>query len=222
MPFNWFDVLVVIVLMFGLLYGRRKGMSKELLPLAQWFILLPVCGFGCPPLAKLLSGVIPSALWSHLLAYLAPALVIWSIFKLLKHMVAKKLGMTDFFKGSEYPLGMLAGAVHFECVLLFVLALLNAPFYSPQDIAKQKAFDQKNFGGGLYSGSYFPHVFTIQSMVFKESFVGPRIKDGLGVLLIDTADAAKAQSAPPAKNAVITIGGKPVAVPAQPAKSPAK
>jgi len=41
MPFNWFDVFVVVLLGFGLFRGRRNGMSKELLPTLQWVVLVP-------------------------------------------------------------------------------------------------------------------------------------------------------------------------------------
>jgi hypothetical protein len=79
-------------------------------------------------------------------------------------------------------------------VLLFLLALLNAPVYTRADIAAERARDQKNFGGGAgtgFQGNYFPHLSQIQSAVFQESCLGPRIKDYAGVLLIntDTKDA---------------------------------
>src|SRR5690242_21183065 len=44
--FNWFDLVVVVVLLFGLFRGRRNGMAKEILPLMQWLVLVPVCGLG--------------------------------------------------------------------------------------------------------------------------------------------------------------------------------
>ena len=41
MSFNWFDMVVVVVLGFGLFRGRRNGMSKELIPLLEWLVLVP-------------------------------------------------------------------------------------------------------------------------------------------------------------------------------------
>jgi hypothetical protein len=38
--FNWFDVALVLVLAFGFWRGRKRGMTKELLPTLQW---LPSC-----------------------------------------------------------------------------------------------------------------------------------------------------------------------------------
>jgi len=208
--FNWFDMVVIVVLGFGLFRGRRNGMSKELLPLLEWLVLVPVCGLVYPMLAGVLAGFVPDAFWNCLVAYLALAMVVFIVFAILKRQLAEKLVKSDFFKGSEYYLGMLAGLVRYACVLLFVLALLNARVYTPAEIAQQTAYDQKNFGGGLFEGNYFPHLSQIQAAVFKESFIGPRIKDNLGMLLINTGQPGvqpgKNAPEPPKKQPVIKIG----------------
>jgi uncharacterized membrane protein required for colicin V production len=189
MPFNWFDLAVLIVLVFGLVRGRRNGMAKELLPSLQWIVMVLLCGLCYPILAGALSGLLPDPLWNCLAAYLALALVVFIVFAVLKRQLAEKLVKSDFFKSGEYYLGMLAGLVRFGCVLLFVLALLNAPVFTPMQIAAQRARDQQNFGGGAgsgFAGNYFPHLSTVQSSVFKDSLLGPRIRDDLGMLLINT------------------------------------
>src|ERR1017187_6822329 len=206
MPFNWFDMAVVVVLGFGLFRGRRNGMSKELLPLLQWLVMVTVCGLGYTVLAAVLAGLIPDKLWNCLVAYLALALAVFIVFTILKRQLDDKLVKSNYFKGGEYYLGMLSGMVRYACVLLFVLALLNAPVYTPAEIAQQKAFDEKNFGGGLFAGNYFPHLFQVQAAVFKDSFVGPRIKDHLGMLLINTGQPGAGGAQPPKKQPVIKIG----------------
>ena len=206
LPFNWFDVLVVVVLGFGLFRGRRNGMSKELLPLLQWVVMVPVCGLGYPLLAGMLAGLIPDKLWGNVVAYLSLALVVFIVFTLVRQQLDEKLIKSNFFKGGEYYLGMLSGMVRYACVMLFLLALLNAPVYSPAEITQQKAFDEKNFGGGLFAGNYFPHLFQIQSAAFKESLIGPSIKDNLGILLINTGPPGTGGAEPPKKKPVIKIG----------------
>ncbi len=206
LPFNWFDVLVVIVLLFGIFRGRRNGMAKEFLPFLQWIVLVPVCGLVYPKLAGALSGFLADPLWNCLVAYLALAVAVLAVFAILKHQLAEKLVKSDFFKSGEYYLGMLAGMVRYGCALLFALALLNAPVYTVADILKQRAHDQQDFGGGAgsgFAGNYFPHLSTVQSAVFKESFLGPRIKDDLGMFLIDTGQSG---AQPPAPKPVIKIG----------------
>jgi uncharacterized membrane protein required for colicin V production len=216
LPFNWFDIAAVVVLGFGLFRGRRNGMSKELLPLVQWLVIVSVSGLVYPKLAGVLAGFVPDKFWTCLLSYLALALVVFIVFTILKQQIAEKVVARDFFKGGEYYLGMMAGLVRYACVMIFVLALLNAPVFTAAEISAQLARDQNNFGGGAnsgFAGNYFPHVFQVQAAVFKDSFLGPRIKDNLGILLINTgqsgADAAKPGQnapAPPKKKPVIKIG----------------
>ena len=207
-------MVVVVVLGFGLFRGRRNGMAKEFLPLLQWLVLVPLCGLGYPMLAGVLAGFVPDALWNCLAAYLALALVVFIVFAILKQQFAEKLVKSDFFKGGEYYLGMLAGMVRYACVLLFVLALLNARVYTPAEIAAQTRADQKNFGGGAgsgFQGNYFPHLFQIQAAVFKESFLGPRIKTNARHVADQHRSppgehAAENAPEPPKKQPVIKIG----------------
>jgi uncharacterized membrane protein required for colicin V production len=207
---------VLVVLGFGLFRGRRNGMAKELLPVLQWLVMVPVCGLCYPMLAGVLAGFIPGALWSCLAAYLALALTVFIVFKILKQQFAEKLVKSNFFKGGEYYLGMMAGLVRYACVLIFVLALMNAPVFTAAEVAAQASRDQQNFGGGAntgFSGSFFPHFPQIQTAVFKESFLGPRIKNNAGMLLIDTgqpgvsgAQPGQNAPAPAKKQPVIKIG----------------
>lgn len=214
MSYDWFDLVFVVVLGFGLFRGRHNGMAKELLPLLEWLVMIPLCGLVYPMLAGTLVGYLGDPLWSCLAAYLALALAVFIVFTILKRQLAEKLVKSDFFKGSEYYLGMLAGMVRYACVLIFALALLNAPVYTQAEISAQHARDQKNFGGGAgsgFAGNYFPHLFEVQSAVFKDSFIGPRIKDNLGKLLIDTGQSGvesvqPEKNAPPKPKAVIKIG----------------
>lgn len=209
LPFNWFDMAVVVVLGFGLFRGRRNGMAKELLPLFQWVVLVLVCGLGYAMLAGLLSGFLHDPLWNCIVAYLALALAVFIVFVVLKQRLAEKLVKSDLFKGGEYYLGMLSGMIRYGCILLFALALLNAPVYTLAQIVEQRVRDQNNFGGGPgsgFAGNYFPHVCTVQQSVFKESFLGPRIKDDLGQLLIETDQSGASGAPPPKKPPMIKIG----------------
>ena len=125
------------------------------------------------------------------------------MFKVLRRLLASRTAENNFFGGGEYYLGMLSGMVRFACMLLAVLALLNAPYYTAADIKKHDAYVKRWFGGGLYSGDYFPSMHTIQEQVFTKSFTGPYIKDYLGPLLIETAPPPAAK--PETKPAVVNI-----------------
>ena len=204
LPVNWFDAVVVGMLIMGLFRGRKRGMTKEILPLLKWVSLVLVCGIWYPMAAQLLVNTASlSQLPSCIFGYLLLAFVIVLVFKVLGWLLASRTVEHNFFGGGEYYLGMLSGMVRFACMLLAVLALLNAPYYTAQDIKKHDAYVKRWFGGGLYSGDYFPSLHTIQEQVFTKSFIGPYIKDYLGPLLIETAPPPAAKPEP--KPAVVNI-----------------
>jgi hypothetical protein len=74
---------------------------------------------------------------------------------------------------------MIAGAIRYACMIMAALALLNAPYYSPQEIASRKAYEND-----VYGNSFFPGIPGIQQNVFQESLIGSLIKQRAGVLLI--------------------------------------
>jgi uncharacterized membrane protein required for colicin V production len=204
LPVNWFDGVVLGMLIFGLFRGRKHGMTREILPLMKWVSLVVVCGFWYQMAAELLVNTASlSQLPSCIFGYLLLALVIVLVFMFLKWLLASRLGDKGLFGGGEYYLGMLSGMIRFACMLLAVLALLNAPVYTTQDIKTHEAYAKRWFGGGMYSGNFFPSLYTIQEQVFTKSFTGPYIKDYLGSLLIETAPPPAA--APQKKPAVINI-----------------
>lgn len=209
--FNSFDLAVVAVLGFGLFRGRRNGLSKELLPLLLWIFLVPVCAFGYQMVGGFLMNLAHlGRFWSFVDAYLILALVVLLVYSGLKRAFAEKLGKSSFFKGGEYYLGMFAGVIRYACMLVFVMALLNARFFTPAEIESAHAADKQNLGGGEFSGNYFPHLFTVQDWVFKQSFTGSRVKKNLPMLLVFTSgpgqQAENSASAPPKKTPVIKIG----------------
>ena len=208
LPVNWFDVVVVGMLIIGLFLGRKHGMSKEVLPLLKWVSLVVVCGLWYQTAAQLLVNMLGgtaalSRLASCIFGYLLLAFVIVLLFMALRRLLVYRLAGNNLFGSAEYYLGMLSGMIRFACMLLAVLALLNAPFYTTADIIKHDAYVKRWYGGGLYSGNYFPSLQTVQAQVFTKSFTGPYIKDYLGPLLIETAPPPTAKPEP--KPAVVNI-----------------
>ena len=196
--FDWFDVALVGVLAIGYWRGRRRGMSKELLPTLQWVAILLGAGLGHIYLADWLKqqGYVRQVFGNHfnertaalMSAYLLILLAIFIIFSALKRKYNPKLEGSNFFGSNEYYWGVCAGLVRYACMLLVGLALLNAPFYTQSDIAAQQAYNNRWYGGGLknYNGDFIPTVYEVQDSVFKKSLVGPYIKEGLSVLFINS------------------------------------
>jgi hypothetical protein len=114
-----------------------------------------------------------------LVAYLAVALLVVGGFALLKRALGGKLLGSDIFGRAEYYLGMSSGVVRACCMLLAVLALLNARYFSPQEVRAMEKFQDD-----MYGSNFFPTLHTVQATVFDKSLTGPWIKQNFGFLLI--------------------------------------
>jgi uncharacterized membrane protein required for colicin V production len=199
MLFNWFDVALVGIVIFGFWRGRKHGMSKEFVPLVQWLVTIFSGAFGYQPLGDELIrlGVIRDVFQQNFVeltaayfsAYLIIAFVVAVIFSTFKRKAKAKLEGSTMFGGGEYYLGIMSGVLRYFCLVIFLLALLNAPVYTLADQIRMKQFNNKWFGGGMqgFSGDFFPTPAEVQSSVFKESLCGPFIKNQLSILLVNTA-----------------------------------
>jgi len=214
MLFNWFDVTLVAVLLFGFWRGRKNGMTKEFVPVTLWLTMVLAATFGYKPLGDLLiqQGAIRYVFGksfseqtaAYLSSYLLIVVVVFIVFSLFKAPLKAKLEGSNAFGSGEYYLGMICGILRYACILVFALALLNAPYYSLADKLAAKEFNNRTYGGGLagYNGDFFPTVSEVQSSVFIDSLMGPFIKANLSILLINNGSGVGA----PAKTPVISIG----------------
>jgi len=196
LSFNWFDVALILVLAFGFWRGRKRGMSREALPTTMWLVAVVGAGFGYELLGQMLvqTGYVKKIFGTSVnertaafvISYLFIALVAFIVYCLLKKVFKEKLSGNNTFGSGEYYLGMMAGVIRYACILIFVLALMNAPFYSLAEIAAKKAYNNRWYGGGMkdYSGDFIPSFDEVQASVFKDSIMGPAIKNNLSMLLI--------------------------------------
>jgi uncharacterized membrane protein required for colicin V production len=178
LPFNVFDVVLVAILVVGVLRGRKLGMSEELLNLLKWVAVVFVCAFAYEPVGKLFGSSF-SMLSNYVIAYIGIGLLILVGFAGVKRALGGKMIGSDIFGKGEYYLGMVAGLLRFACVLVAALALLNARYFSPDEV---KAME--NFQNDVYGSNFFPTLHTVQAMVFERSLSGPFIKKNLELLLI--------------------------------------
>ncbi len=201
LAFNWFDVAVVLMLLLGLWRGRKHGMSKEFLPASQWVVIVAAAGFGHAGLADwLLHSEFVKSMFGRnftdrtevfISSYLLIAFVVFFVFVLLRRRYGPKLTGSGMFGSGEYYLGMISGTLRFACMLVAALALLNAPFYTAADLQVQRAYNNRWYGGGMknFEGDFIPSVDELQVSVFKQSLLGPFLKNNLGMLLINTLPA---------------------------------
>ncbi|MCX8157784.1 MAG: CvpA family protein [Verrucomicrobiae bacterium] len=180
LPFGWYDVLAVIMVVIGVLRGRRRGMSQELLDFFMWLGMVGggayVCRQAAPYLIKW-TGL--SQLSAHLLGYLGTVVAVWFIFMLLKNALRDKLAGSDFFGRLEYPLGILAAIIRFLCILVLLAALVNAKFQTEEQKQQARKDQEKELGS-----SFFPTLGDIQDGIFKKSFCGSQLAKHAPYLLI--------------------------------------
>lgn len=179
---NWFDYMVVGVLVVGVLRGRKRGMSEELLDVFQWLTIVVVSALFYQPMGRFLSASTGmSLLLAYVGSYLFVAVCVKLAFSGIKRAVGDKLVQSDAFGRGEYYLGMLAGGVRFLCVLFFILAVVHARYVNPQSLAANAKMQKDNFGA-----ISFWSFGAIQQDIFKGSTSGVFIEKYLGNQLILT------------------------------------
>jgi len=181
LPINGFDLVLIVVLGLGITRGRKLGMSGELVSLLRWLAILFGCAFAYEPVGSTFASTtgIFSKLSAYVIAYIVCALTIVGLSALFKRAMEGRLVGSDFFGRSEYYLGMVSGLIRFSCILLAFLAILNARYYTPQEVRANEKYQNE-----WYGSNFFPTWQTIQSSVFEKSLTGPFIKNNLSFLLI--------------------------------------
>ncbi|HYV28547.1 MAG TPA: CvpA family protein [Candidatus Eisenbacteria bacterium] len=181
LPINGFDLVLIVVLGLGITRGRKLGMSGELVSLLRWLAILFGCAFAYEPVGSTFASTtgIFSKLSAYVIAYIVCALIIVGLSALFKRAMEGRLVGSDFFGRSEYYLGMVSGLIRFSCILLAFLAILNARYYTPQEVRANEKYQNE-----WYGSNFFPTWQTIQSSVFEKSLTGPFIKNNLSFLLI--------------------------------------
>lgn len=189
LPINWFDLTLAAILIAGAVTGRRKGMSEEFLPVMQWLSIVAVGALFYRPLGELLSAYTGiTLLVSFIVSYALVAALIRLGFGWIKTMVGEKLVGSDVFGRVEFSMGAFAGTLRFACILLAVLAVLHARYFSPQELAAQARMQRENFGSIT-----FPTLGAVQQSIFDKSITGRFIEKYLSAQLIaSTSPRARA------------------------------
>ena len=177
---SWFDLMVVVLLAIGVFRGRSRGMSEELLDLLKWLSIVVIGALTYRPVGKYIADYTHFGLNAcYASVYIGVLIIVRFLFSWVKRMVGEKLLGSDVFGNSEFYLGMMAGAVRFGCYVIVTLALLNARYVSPEEMAANARMQKENF-----EDISFPTIGTIQQSIFKGSASGQLVKRYLGHELI--------------------------------------
>jgi uncharacterized membrane protein required for colicin V production len=182
MKFDYFDIAAVCWLIIGLLWGRKKGISQELLPLLQWVGIVLAAGLLYEPFGQVIhSCTYFTPLWSNVTAYLLIAAGVHLIYFSIKLSLGPKLIEMNFFGRSEFYLGMMAGGARFACMLLAGMALMNSRIATEAELANTEKFQKENF-----SDIRFPTYGGLQQDVLIKSYSGKLVRTKLKSVLIAT------------------------------------
>jgi uncharacterized membrane protein required for colicin V production len=175
-----FDGFFLVFLIVGIFRGRKRGISEELLDVAQWVAIVVGAALAYPLLGGLLIkyAYFPPLL-GNVFAYIIAALIIVFLFRVLKRGVGEKLVQGDVFGRFEFYLGMTAGFLRFLCIAIFVLAIIHAKYSTPAERERMAKLQRDNFGD-----ISFPTFDEMQYSIFYKSASGNLLRTNVPVLLI--------------------------------------
>lgn len=183
---SWVDFAIALLLLWGVLRGRKRGMSEELLDIIKWGLIVVVAGAAYQPIGKWLAQLsVFSLLSSYIFVYAGIALLIFALFAFIRSKVGGKITGSEMFGGAEYYLGMMAGGFRYFCVILVVMSFLNARLYSEEDIRASIKYQDDNFGS-----QFFPTLPNLQQQVFKSSLCGKVVHNYIPVVLIKSTPSS--------------------------------
>jgi len=174
----WFDAVILFALIGGLIYGRKSGLSTMLLPMLKWLAVVILCGTFYKDLGTPLASAMqiqPNLAFQ--VVYLVMGAIVVGIFSALKGALGEKLVGAALFGKAEFPLGAVAGAVQFVCVIFAALALLSSAYVTEDQLTEPVAGTQTSLAEKFSPAS-------LQRGVFKASHSGPVLKAYLGQWLI--------------------------------------
>lgn len=185
MSFDYFDMIALAWLIIGLLLGRKRGMTQEVLPTLQWVAIVVFAGLFYKPFAALIHQYTQfDTLWSNIAAYVLIGVGIHLIYLWLKGVLAERLAGSDIFGRAEFYAGMACGVLRFGCILVAFCALMNARIISKAELAQTEKMQAQNF-----SDIRFPTFGSVQQTVLFQSFTGRAVKDNLAPILIASVAA---------------------------------
>jgi uncharacterized membrane protein required for colicin V production len=180
LPIGWFDLVLATLLIVGMVRGRKRGVSEELLDVLKWLFIVFLGAVAYRPLGNLLAEVTP---FSHLSCYVAVYAIIvgagWMTFASIKQAVGEKVVASEAFGDGEYYLGIFAGGFRYACIILVVLTFVHARQYKPHEANSQVQSQMKDFGMVFFT------VPILQDEIFKYSFLGRQIDTYLTPFMIE-------------------------------------
>lgn len=155
---NIIDILILVILLFGILSGFRRGFIMEVALILGAVVALAIAKLEYPVVRHLLALVAPKSAWLTVISYLIVFLVIWGVIVTLARVVRKAahlllLGFADRLGGAV--IGLLQGALVVE--LLLYLGR-RVPYHALHHAILQSKLAPAFVHVLPYIDRFFPHV----------------------------------------------------------------
>ncbi len=181
----WFDLVAVALIFVGVFHGRKNGMSQELFNTMKWLALLTLCPMLYHPVGRLLLKFIPiKAMYGYIAGYVIVGAVLATILVTVRKKVKDKMSGSDVFGRAEFPLGMLAGAFQYMCILTMGIALFNAKYLDEEALKRQEKLQRDAMGE-----KFFPTTGSLHKDVLHTSIAGQTVRKYLANQMVQPVDA---------------------------------
>lgn len=184
---NWYDVVVLLAVLYGLYSGIRNGLAAELIT-ALGLVLMVAAAIGFYDLiGRWLQG---RTGWdielANLVAFVGIAVAVFSLTFAVKIIVHRKRKATVFSAVAENVGGALAGVVRMLLLMAWLtvmLCLVRSPFWHDQ-IARQSRF-------GAWLVDRLPAVAAVADQQFPETVPFFRSIERRAEPTVDQSDTEK-------------------------------
>lgn len=184
---SWFDLVSVALIVVGIFHGRKTGMSQELFNTMKWLAMLTISALVYLPIGKLILRFVPIApIYGYVSAYILANILLNILFITMRKKIKDKMSGSDVFGRAEFPLGMVAGAFQYACMLVMFMAVLNAKYVDEEALQRQAAQQKKSLGE-----NFFPSPGNIHKDVLYGSIAGQTVRDFLSGQLMRQVDPPK-------------------------------
>jgi membrane protein required for colicin V production len=134
--FNWYDIVVVVALLYGVWSGVRMGLFGEILRVVGMILTVVAAMHFCEPAGAWLKGVTGIAGEpARLTAFVAIAVAVWLIMLLVRNFITGKVKKFKFWAMIDNLGGAVAGLARMIVVMTAVtigISLMRSPFWHNQ------------------------------------------------------------------------------------------
>jgi membrane protein required for colicin V production len=161
---NWYDIVVIAVLIYGIVAGVRNGLSGEIILVLGLLLMVALALSFYADVGEWLRRVTGLILEvANLVAFVSIAVIVYVVTIVVRKVVHRKLKQLKFAAVVENIGGGMAGSLRVLVIMAWltvVLSLVRSPFWHEQ-VARNSRF-------GAFVVEQFPAVAAVTKKEFPE------------------------------------------------------